>query len=645
VPTSKFQQKVAAYHKDLASSGHHGGHDMYQFHFQWHQVNRDPVRPARPDARWAADLVFGTNFLQMHHEMVKAGDDEPRQHMMHASIASWFTSHQVALPPAWNPLTPIPADLGYDPDPSVYPETIRSLLADRARQSGVTVEALLKRKTDTPAFVLPAWATREGVPAGQPGEPVTGARKLADFVNANQLGCCLVYPHNEWHRTIGGAMGSTATAIADPIFYFGVHWHIDRVFDEFKLIQSERAVRGHDVRSLSPAAVATPLEARALAREFTPDQLERFEEERRLSAALHALPRGEPPARVMVSGAANPNAAAMVAARAANHPARRGVQELMEVPANKHDKAWLQEALQSAIQLEMSTIPPYLCASWSVINRADPVARTLKQIAVEEMVHMGLAANLLSAVGGTPKINALGVVPTYPNEMPGGVHPGLMISLQGLNRDSLTTFMEIEKPDFTPIVTALHLGETYATIGAFYQAIEAAFAALQPGDVTGAKQVAIAGVTAVTDVASAVAAIRKIREEGEGTPQVPGTPFASTPGTKLAHYYRFGEIYHGKRAVQTPEGWKYRGEPVLFPETYPVAVVPKGGYAESLEFDKLYTRMLGLLQEAWTNGDRGPVSDAIDIMRGEMGDAGRALAAKPLPQGGGNYCASFVLVP
>lgn len=31
-------------------------------------------------------------------------------------------------------------------------------------------------------------------------------------MNTNQLGCCLVYPHNDWHVAIGGAMGSRLEA-------------------------------------------------------------------------------------------------------------------------------------------------------------------------------------------------------------------------------------------------------------------------------------------------------------------------------------------------------------------------------------------------------------------------------------------------
>ena len=74
----------------------------------------------------------------------------------------------------------------------------------------------------------------QGIGAGEKPEPITRARKLADFKNTNQLGCCIVYPHNSWHVAIGGAMLAFDTAIDDPVFYFGVHWHIDKVFDAYK---------------------------------------------------------------------------------------------------------------------------------------------------------------------------------------------------------------------------------------------------------------------------------------------------------------------------------------------------------------------------------------------------------------------------
>jgi Common central domain of tyrosinase len=280
------QQAINAYHREMSQHAHHGGHEMFLFHRDWHQQNRDPIPPTRQDRNWGTNLVFGTNFLQMHHEMVKAADSEQRFHMQHSSIAGWYANKGYDLPPEWNPLSDIPDILSYTPDLDVFPTEIRNALVARAQQQGISPEQLLRRKTNQPRFTFPKYFTREGVAPNEPGEPYTGARKLADFKNTNQLGCCIVFPHNRWHSTIGGAMSSTWTAIADPIFYLGVHWHLDKVFDEYKLIQAEQRIRPLDRFSLhaTKSLESTDLEP---SRELTPEELERREADIQLSGLLN----------------------------------------------------------------------------------------------------------------------------------------------------------------------------------------------------------------------------------------------------------------------------------------------------------------------------------------------------------------------
>jgi hypothetical protein len=248
---SLHQSRVAEYHASMAHGGHHGGHDMFLFHGQWHVDNRDPEPPTQPDRNWGTDIEFGGNFLQMHHEMIKAADDEAKEHMNHDSIVSWYGKKGYNLPATWNPLKTIPSELAYEPDLNAFPTEIQEAIIQWASGNEMTSEAFLRRTTNTPNFLLPKYFTREGIGPDEEGEPYTGARKLADFRNINQLGCCLVYPHNDWHGSIGGAMNSFWTAIADPIFYFGVHWTIDEIFDEYKSIQSERSLFVLDRRRLS----------------------------------------------------------------------------------------------------------------------------------------------------------------------------------------------------------------------------------------------------------------------------------------------------------------------------------------------------------------------------------------------------------
>lgn len=277
------QDAVAQYHRDMSQGGHHGGHDMYIFHRDWHQQNRDPVPPNRPDPSWGTNIAYGTKFLRMHHEMVKAADDEPKSEMHHQSLISWYKSKGFDFPSLWDPLSEITPELAYDPDPSVFPPEILSALQAEANRTEAAVEDLLTRRTNRPDFALPAYFTRDGVGFGDAPEPYTGARKLADFQNTNQLGCCLVFPHNTWHGAIGGAMGSFWTAIADPIFYFGVHWYIDLVFDEFKAMTAQRGGAPFDVSGVRGGEAAT----RSVPESFTTGQQRRREQDIQTSQSLN----------------------------------------------------------------------------------------------------------------------------------------------------------------------------------------------------------------------------------------------------------------------------------------------------------------------------------------------------------------------
>src|SRR6266550_1072087 len=91
--------------------------------------------------------------------------------------------------------------------------------------------------------------------------------------------------------------------------------------------------------------------------------------------------------------------------------------------------ASLREHLQWAIELEHATIPPYLCALYSIKPGHNAQAReVLSSVMVEEMLHLTLAANLLNAVGGRPELDIPGMLPRYPQPLPHG-DPAFQISL------------------------------------------------------------------------------------------------------------------------------------------------------------------------------------------------------------------------
>src|SRR4051812_519291 len=72
----------------------------------------------------------------------------------------------------------------------------------------------------------------------------------------------------------------------------------------------------------------------------------------------------------------------------------------------------LRRHLQWAIEVEHGTLPPYLCALYSMKDGAnDEAAEVVHSVFMEEMLHLTMAANILNAVGGRPVIDAPSLLP------------------------------------------------------------------------------------------------------------------------------------------------------------------------------------------------------------------------------------------
>lgn len=263
----------------------------------------------------------------------------------------------------------------------------------------------------------------------------------------------------------------------------------------------------------------------------------------------------------------------------------------------------LKDALQTAMQLEFSTIPPYLCAQWSINNDPSDVADMIQDIVVQEMHHFALAGNMLTAIGGTPDIANAAFVPSYPtNVLPGGIPQTLAVDLQPLSSAQLEVFMQIEYPEFPPV--ALAAAEAPATIGAFYDTISAGFTAVNPTFNPTAYYVSVPGVAQVTDIATAQAAIQRIKIEGEGTEGSPDEPPGDTD--TFAHYYTFKEIYVGKTLVQGGDGtWSFTGTDITLPTAYPFTQ-STANPDPSLAFNQALAQLLTQLQTCWTTAGVSP---------------------------------------
>ena len=314
------------------------------------------------------------------------------------------------------------------------------------------------------------------------------------------------------------------------------------------------------------------------------------------------------------------------------------------------DLAWLEQALQSAVSVEFSTIPPYLCALWSIKDELHPVAKSIRNVVHEEMLHMSLACNMLTAIGRVPQINNPNTVPQYPGHIPGMVHPELMVTLSGLSDASLDVFIAIEAPSFGEPAADPAQTSGYKTIGAFYESIRAAFQNLRPRITTDRQVTGPLAFMVMEDLDTVDKAISFILDQGEGSkasPQVHGTH-------ELAHYYRFLEVRHRRRCsgVDQDGHASFDGKPLEFPAVWPMAVVPKGGYLrpdvpadvwELIEAcDRTFTEMLGRLQSVWENGGQASLVRAIESMFA-LSQASRPLMQKEIGQGPGTYGPCFRL--
>jgi hypothetical protein len=306
----------------------------------------------------------------------------------------------------------------------------------------------------------------------------------------------------------------------------------------------------------------------------------------------------------------------------------------------------LKAALQLAVGLELSTIPVYLTALYSIKEGSnEDAAQTIRSVVMEEMLHMTLAANVLIALGEHPSVKpvdflshkGLKPVPEYRYTSP--VISGIgELDLLPLSPKAVNSFVTIEHP----LHGAAKLSDidcakdAFPTIGAFYEAIrgalnstkicpKAAFKADSPQVKDGEYYGGAGKVIVVKDRGSALAAIDKIVEEGEGLPtkklneQAKQLPVESgdelNSGWKMySHYARFRELQTRRRfrtgqlAKETPAGSLLL---VDYDAVHPAVHVQRngsttGGYegAALNEFDLAYSQLVDDLYLAFSGGKK-----------------------------------------
>jgi CDGSH-type Zn-finger protein/uncharacterized Fe-S cluster protein YjdI len=220
-----------------------------------------------------------------------------------------------------------------------------------------------------------------------------------------------------------------------------------------------------------------------------------------------------------------------------------------------HNREQLITLLTEAAEIEHGLMCCYLYAAFSLKTGGDSGLSPTKleatrrwrgiilDVAIEEMLHLGLVANLMTSIGATPHFSR----PNFP--VAPGYHPaGVVVELAPFSKETIDHFVFLERPEGVDLPDGAGFGpgrpyeratrpdvlvpsaQDFLTVGYLYRAIESGFgrltgelgeAQLFIGQADAQITPAIGRFTqlvAVTNLETACAAIKAIVEQGEGSP-------------------------------------------------------------------------------------------------------------------------------
>lgn len=327
-------------------------------------------------------------------------------------------------------------------------------------------------------------------------------------------------------------------------------------------------------------------------------------------------------------------------------------------------KAQLFERLQTAVELELSTLPPYIVAFASIkANHNRIPAQILHGVFMEEMLHLVLAANVLSAIGGTVRLGKDNI-PVYPLTLDFRGQRfsdrEFEVDLQRFSPAAVKTFMSIEQPEgWAPAPKALAAVPEMVvdgdSIGQFYKQTleqlealctqhgEAAVFSGDPGRQIDAQYYWFGGgkPIVVCDLASARCAIKVIVDQGEGAGSVfDGDRVTFEQRDEPAHFFRFDQIARQRRYVEGDGPGSPTGAAIAvdYSQVWPIKTNPK--HADypvesvlgqlSAEFNAEYSMMLHQLEEALT-GNPIVLYTAIKNGMHRLARLATQMMSRPMP--------------
>lgn len=326
--------------------------------------------------------------------------------------------------------------------------------------------------------------------------------------------------------------------------------------------------------------------------------------------------------------------------------------------------------LAEAAQVEHLIMCQYLYASFSLktgpdegltAGQAAAVARwyeLLTGIAVEEMLHLALVFNVMTAIGAAPPLSRPNF-PRHSDDLPGRVQ----FALLPFGTESLTHFLYLERPEgmeradaagFVPAAPprapvqpdeVMPRGQDFGTVGHLYRSIEQGLTAFS--ERIGERAVFVGPQRAqaspelfrwpqlitVHDLPTAMAAIGEIIEQGEG----------ARGNWKPAHYGRFLGIWEEYRKLTEADPSFEPARPVIpaftrqpydIPEPQPLIGDPLTRSVAEV-FNLGYEMLLQMLNRFFTHTDETDeqlaalVGAAFGLMAGVLRPLGRALTRLP----------------
>jgi hypothetical protein len=328
--------------------------------------------------------------------------------------------------------------------------------------------------------------------------------------------------------------------------------------------------------------------------------------------------------------------------------------------------AQLHDYLYRGLKIEHATLPPYLIALYSLHPERNSDARhIIRVVAVEEMLHLTLVANVLNAVRGEPDLTKPGFVPRFPVVLPDG-EDDFLVHLRPFGHQAVDTFLQIERPGQAPAeqhrivaqkmaddVLAAVPGEPglkFYSIGEFYEEIirginyledrarergETIFTGDPARQATPEYFYSGGGeIIPVTNRDTAIRALTLIAEQGEG---LGGGIYDAED--ELAHYYRFEQLKLQRYYQPGDQPGTPTGPPLTvdWQAAYPVKEDPRlRDYpkdselrAAATEFNEQYASFLATLTKAY-NGQPGLLLEAVwEMFR--IRDTMTRLIRNPIP--------------